>query len=124
MSLIMLPTMIAPRRWMIACFKVWSQGRHPGPLGSVCNIKVEVRGRAPFWPTGAALVAPKHQCMFDVFAPLAWLPDSCFVMKKELMWIPFIGWFALKQRMIVIDRAGQAAAHKKRRSRDGDGPFH
>jgi 1-acyl-sn-glycerol-3-phosphate acyltransferase len=107
MALAMLPTLIAPRRWMIAMFDVWGRGVIIG-LAVICDIKVEVRGRR-YLPTDAALVAPKHQCMFDVFAQFVWLPDNCFVMKKELMWIPFFGWYALKTGMIVIDRDGGAA---------------
>ncbi len=34
--------------------------------------------------------------MFDVFAQFVVLPDSCFVMRKELMRIPFFGWYAWK----------------------------
>jgi 1-acyl-sn-glycerol-3-phosphate acyltransferase len=51
--------------------------------------------------------------MLDVFAQFAWLPDSCFVTKKELMWIPFFGWYATKARMIAVDRAGHATALRK-----------
>ena len=111
MALVLAPTLLGPRHWMIAGFKLWSRGVMLG-LVTLCGITVEVRGRA-FLPTGAALVAPKHQCMFDVFAQFVWLPDSCFVMKQELMWIPFFGWFAQKTRMIVIDREGGSATLRK-----------
>jgi 1-acyl-sn-glycerol-3-phosphate acyltransferase len=73
---------------------------------------VELRGQ-PYIPRDRGLIAPKHQCMLDVFAQFAWLPDSCFVTKKELMWIPFLGWYAYKGRMIVVDRSAQAAALRK-----------
>jgi len=111
MSLAMLPTLIAPRRWMIACFRFWGRGIYV-LLAVICDIKVEIRGRHLI-PSGAALVAPKHQCMFDVFSQFVWLPDSCWVMKKELMWIPFLGWFALKTQMIVVDREGGSTALKR-----------
>ena len=111
MALAMLPTLIGPRRWMMGFFHFWSQGVILG-LRLLCDIKVEVRGREHL-PTGAALVAPKHQCMFDVFAQFTVLPDSCFVMKQELMWIPFFGWYSHKTRMIVIDRAGGSTTLRK-----------
>ena len=71
-------------------------------------------------PSGAALVASKHQGMLDVVALLALLPDACFVMKKELMPLPFFGWFAWKTRMIAVDREGHAKALKDmaRQARD------
>ena len=75
-----LPLMFAPRRVMMRAWIPWSVGIRV-LLRVVCDIRVELRGRQ-FMPTGAAIVAPKHQCMLDVFAQFAWLPDSCFVTKK------------------------------------------
>jgi 1-acyl-sn-glycerol-3-phosphate acyltransferase len=58
--------------------------------------------------------------MFDVFGLFAILPDACFVTKKELMRVPFFGWYCLKMGMIIVDRDGEAKALKKlvRDSRD------
>jgi 1-acyl-sn-glycerol-3-phosphate acyltransferase len=109
--LLISPLMLGPRIWMVRSWRIWSQVVM-GLLGVVCGIRVELRG-AQYIPKGAALIAPKHQCMLDVFAQFAWLPDSCFVTKKELMWIPFFGWYARKGQMIVIDRAGHATALRK-----------
>lgn len=105
------PLALAPRIWMVRSWRIWTFGIRL-LLRLVCGIRVELRGRA-FMPKGRALIAPKHQCMFDVFAQFAWLPDSCFVTKKELMWIPFLGWYAAKARMIVVNREAQAAALRK-----------
>ncbi|HEY2707814.1 MAG TPA: lysophospholipid acyltransferase family protein [Caulobacteraceae bacterium] len=108
---ICVPLLLGPRRWVAAAFTLWGRGVIV-LLRVCCDIRVEVRGREHV-PTGRALVAAKHQCMFDVFAQFAILPDSCFVMRKELMMIPWFGWYAWKQRMVVIDRAGGANALRK-----------
>jgi 1-acyl-sn-glycerol-3-phosphate acyltransferase len=109
-ALLATPLLLGPVAGVLGMFRFWSAG--VVALLRVCGVRVEVRGRQHI-PTGAALVAPKHQCMLDVFAQFAWLPDSCFVTKKELMWIPFFGWYAQKARMIVVDRAGHATALRK-----------
>jgi 1-acyl-sn-glycerol-3-phosphate acyltransferase len=109
--LFILPLLVCPRRWTVRSFRYWSLGIML-LLRVICGIKVELRGRQLI-PKGAALIAPKHQSMFDVFAQFAWLPDSCFVTKKELMWIPLFGWYAQKARMISVDRSGHAAALRK-----------
>lgn len=109
-AILITPLLLAPRTWVLRALDLWSRGVIA--LLRICDIRVEVRG-LEHMPRGKALVAPKHQCMFDVFAQFAWLPDSCFVLKKELMWIPFFGWYAQKARMIVVDREAQAAALKK-----------
>ncbi|MET0293440.1 MAG: lysophospholipid acyltransferase family protein [Phenylobacterium sp.] len=98
------PFLLGPARWTLAMFRLWANGISL-LLRVICGIRVEVRGRQHI-PTGAALVAPKHQCMLDVFASFAWLPASVYVMKHELARIPWFGWYARKVGSVVIDRAG------------------
>jgi 1-acyl-sn-glycerol-3-phosphate acyltransferase len=104
------PLLLGPTRWTYAMFHFW--GRGVTGMLPVCGIRVEVRGRQ-FNPTGAALVAPKHQCMLDVFAQFTWLPASVFVMKKELGWIPWFAWYARKAGAIVIDRRAGSKAMRQ-----------
>ena len=77
----------------------------------ICGVKVEVRG-LEHRPSGPALIAGKHQGMLDVIAPFTFLSNPCFVMKKELMVLPFFGWFAARTNMIAVDRSAHAAALK------------
>jgi 1-acyl-sn-glycerol-3-phosphate acyltransferase len=104
------PLLLGPQRWIHAMFRFWGLG--VTGLLRICGIRVEVRGRQ-FIPTGAALVAPKHQCMLDVFAQFTWLPKSAFVMKRELAWIPWFAWYARKAGGIVIDRDGGATTMRQ-----------
>jgi 1-acyl-sn-glycerol-3-phosphate acyltransferase len=104
------PLLLGPPGPILGMFRVWSSGILL--LLRICGIRVEVRGRENL-PTGAALVAPKHQCMLDVFAQFSVLPATSFVMKKELMRIPWFGWYAARVRSIIVDREAQAAALKK-----------
>jgi 1-acyl-sn-glycerol-3-phosphate acyltransferase len=104
------PVLLGPPRWTLALFNLW--GRGLVAMLAICGIRVEVRGREHI-PTGAAIVAPKHQCMLDVFAQFTWLPASAFVMKKELAWIPWFGWYARKVGSIIIDRDGGATTMRQ-----------
>ena len=110
-ALAMLLTLPLPRGVNTWALSTWSKGLIWG-LRWLAGIKVEVRGEQ-YRPTGSALVAPKHQSMFDVFSQFALLPDACFVMKKELLMVPVFGWHGLKAGMIVVDRDGHSAALKK-----------
>ena len=103
------PILLGPTSWTLAMFHFW--GRGVVALLAVCGIRVEVRGREHI-PQGPALVAPKHQCMLDVFAQFTWLPASVFVMKKELRRIPWFGWYAANVGTIDIDRSGHSTALK------------
>lgn len=104
------PLLLGPPAGMLAMFRFYSRGIVV--LLRLFGVRVEVRGREHI-PQGAALVAPKHQCMFDVFAQFGVLPATAFVMKKELKWIPWFGWYAQRVGNIVVDREGHSAALKK-----------
>ncbi|HEV2530769.1 lysophospholipid acyltransferase family protein [Phenylobacterium sp.] len=108
--LVCTPLLFGPQRWSLRMFNMW--GRGVLGLLTICGIKVELRGRENI-PRGAAIVAPKHQCMLDVFAQFTYLPGSVFVMKRELGWIPWFGWYAARVGTIPIDRSGHASALKK-----------
>ena len=104
------PALLMPHGVAIAVIKLWARFVLFG-LRWIAGVKVEVRG-LEHAPSGAALIASKHQGMLDIVALLAVLPDACFVMKKELMPLPFFGWFAWKTKMIAVDRAAHAKALK------------
>ena len=104
------PALVMPHRFAMGVVKLWARTVLFG-LRWIAGVKVDFRGLENR-PSGAALVASKHQGMLDIVALLAVLPDACFVMKKELMPLPFFGWFAWKTGMIAVDRAGHARALK------------
>jgi len=98
-----------PRSASIALMHFWGRYVRLG-LALLCGIRIEVRGEAP---QGAALIAAKHQSLLDIAGPFNFLPDSCFVMKKELLRIPWFGWYATHVGMISVDRQGHSAALRK-----------
>ncbi len=101
------PLLLLRRERAWGLVRLWARGVLWG-LRAFCGVRVEVRGREHM-PTGAALVAAKHQSMLDTVAPLGLLPDPAYVLKRELMRLPFFGWWAAKLDMVPIDRAGGAA---------------
>ena len=104
------PALLMPHGAAMGVVKLWARFVLFG-LRWIAGVKVEFRG-LEHRPTGPALIAPKHQGMLDVVAPFAVLDDACFVLKKELMILPFFGWFAWKTGMIPIDRSAGATALK------------
>ena len=75
----------------------------------VCNTKVEYRGLEKI-PKGPLIVASKHQSMWETFALLQFFEQPLFILKRELMWIPFFGWYLKKSNMIGIDRTAGGRA--------------
>jgi 1-acyl-sn-glycerol-3-phosphate acyltransferase len=99
---------LCPRIWAIRGLQTWAR-TSLWLLRTICGLKVEVRG-AEHLPNGAALVAGKHQSFWETFAILPLLDDPCVVLKRELTYIPLFGWFALKFRMIAVERSAGSAA--------------
>ncbi len=118
--LIFAPLLLAPRPAAIWSLKLWSMASIR-LLAVIAGTRFEVRGREHI-PKGAALIASKHQSLFETFAVLPLLDDPAMVMKRELMLIPLFGWFARKFEMIPVDRgAGAGGAQTPHRPRPRGG---
>lgn len=79
-------------------------------LKAIAGLDYEVRGTKP---QTAVLVASKHMSMWDTMALYILLRDPAIVLKRELLNVPFYGWYARKARMIAIDREGKAGALRR-----------
>ena len=87
----------------------------------ICGTRVEYRGLEKI-PKGPLIVASKHQSMWETFALLQFFEQPLFILKRELKWIPFFGWYLLKADMIDVERsagARVAAGHDAPRRRCG-----
>lgn len=76
----------------------------------IIGLHTEVRGDIP---TGAVLVASKHQSFLDSITLLSVLDAPRFIMKKELTWIPILGWHGLNMGCIPVDRGKRGKAIAK-----------
>ncbi len=78
-------------------------------LRVICGLRTEVRGEVP---TGAVLIASKHQSFLDILMLASVLPRFKFVMKKELIWVPIFGFYALRIGATPVNRGKRSAAMK------------
>jgi 1-acyl-sn-glycerol-3-phosphate acyltransferase len=99
---------LTPRKWSVRALQAWAS-TSLWLMRWITGTKIEVRGRENI-PHGAALVAGKHQSFWETFAILPYLDDPAMVLKKELTYIPFFGWFIHKFRMIAVERGAGSAA--------------
>ena len=109
LNVVSLPLLFFPGRATIFMANKWARMLLFG-LKHIVGLKVEVRGVAP---RGAALIAAKHFSMWETIALLALLDAPAIVIKRELLWVPFYGWYSIKQGMIPIDRSGGASAIRR-----------
>lgn len=108
MMIIGLPILPMRRQLVQAWSRLWAKMALV-LLDRICNLKVEFRGLERV-PTGAALIAPKHQSFLETFALLAVVPDFVFVHKRELSLIPLFGWYLWGTEQIPIDRGKPGGA--------------
>ena len=122
-AVLLSPALLGPHRLAMGVIKAWARFVLFG-LKWIAGVRVEFRG-LEHRPAGGALVASKHQSMLDIIIPFVVLPDPCLIMKKELMILPFFGWFAWKTKMISVDRSAASKALrdmvKQARARSAEG---
>jgi 1-acyl-sn-glycerol-3-phosphate acyltransferase len=86
---------IAVSRW--AVLNLWL-------LEKICGVRYEVEGRGNI-SDQASVILCKHQSSWETLALQAVFPPQVWVLKRELLWIPFFGWGLASLKPIAIDRA-------------------
>jgi 1-acyl-sn-glycerol-3-phosphate acyltransferase len=100
--------LILPQWFAVGVVRAWA-ATETWLLRVIAGTRLEVRGGENL-PTGAALVATKHQSAFETFALVPLLRFPTIVMKRSIRWIPIFGLYTIKSGMIHVDRAGKTAA--------------
>ena len=103
-----IPSLFLPYRVVVAFAKAWGR-TDLWLLRMVCGIDVEWIGLEKI-PKGPLIVASKHQSLWETFGLLTLFRDPTFIVKRELMWIPFFGWYIWKARMIPVNRGARSLA--------------
>jgi 1-acyl-sn-glycerol-3-phosphate acyltransferase len=72
-------------------------------LARLCGLKFTVEGRERI-PEGAHIVMSNHTSAWETIAQFVIFPPHVWVLKRELLWIPFVGWGLKLLRPIAINR--------------------
>jgi 1-acyl-sn-glycerol-3-phosphate acyltransferase len=111
-----------PRRYVLA--RVWARVLLT-VLRWTCRLDYRVEGRENV-PPGAHIALWKHSSSWETFAMVAVFPRQVWVLKRELQWIPFVGWGIRQMHAIAIDRksghsaVGQVVEQGRQRLDEGD----
>ena len=81
-----------------------------GSAALLVGLKSEIRGEVP---TDEVLIGAKHQSFFDIILIVSVVPRPKFIMKKELLWAPIVGWYAKRLGCIPVDRGKRGQAVKQ-----------
>ena len=74
------------------------------------GLRSEIRGEVP---QDEVIIAAKHQSFFDIIMIVSAVPRPKFIMKKELLWAPILGWYAKRIGCVPVDRGKRSQAMTK-----------
>lgn len=105
-------TFWAPRHWRSWLCVTWCRfGAWSAKIISGIHVIVEGRENIPDEPS---VVMLKHTSTFETFWHVTLFPKTVWVVKRELLWLPFVGWaIYLGLDPIAIDRSSGASAIKQ-----------
>lgn len=113
----------SPYRTQFAIARTWARLQF-WLLARVCGLTFSVEGRERI-PAGNHIVMSNHTSAWETIAQFLIFPPQVWVLKRELLWIPLIGWGLKLLRPISINRgAGHRAVNQvieqgKQRLADG-----
>ena len=87
-----LPLMLGTRRFFWRCCLSWCRNCI-WVIRKVMAIEYEFRGLEHLPKDGPFIVASKHQSAWDTLIYNIIILDCAYVVKRELLWFPFFGWF-------------------------------
>ncbi|MEL6167042.1 MAG: lysophospholipid acyltransferase family protein [Pseudomonadota bacterium] len=109
LAIVFTPLAIFSRKWAYrAChtycaWVIWS-------ARWIVGLKVDIRGVPP---SCEVMVAAKHQSFFDILVIFHALPAAKFIMKRELVWAPILGQYALRMGCVPVSRGKRGHAIQK-----------
>jgi 1-acyl-sn-glycerol-3-phosphate acyltransferase len=97
-----------PFKWRYAVVSQWAKS-NIWLLAKICDVHLEVEGKEHIGDEPAVIIC-KHQSAWETLALQAVFPPQVWVLKRELLWIPFFGWGLASLNPIAINRqAGRKA---------------
>ena len=106
LSLFTIPFSFRTRYWFISLwtyFNLWW-------LKITCGLSCHVEGLENISDVKNGIVFSKHQSTWETLALKRWFNPESWVLKKELLSVPFFGWTAKLMEPIALDRkAGKKA---------------
>jgi 1-acyl-sn-glycerol-3-phosphate acyltransferase len=102
LAITFLPVLALPRRFNVWLAQFWARTLFWG-LKHFAGIDYRVVGPIP---RGPVLVAAKHMSIWDTLALGMILHQPGIILKKQLLYVPFYGWYLSRAAAIPIDRDG------------------
>jgi 1-acyl-sn-glycerol-3-phosphate acyltransferase len=102
-GIITFPILLLPKKYAVLSEKLWVKTVF-WLMRTLLHLHVDIKGLHNL-PKEPCLVASKHQSAWDTVFFMLLLGDPIMVLKRELTWIPFFGWYLIKLGMIQLTRS-------------------
>ncbi len=79
---------------------------------NICGLTYRVEGRENF-PDEPGVMFIKHSSAFETYLQISEFPRAAWVLKRELLYVPFFGWTLRALDAIAINRSAGNAAVKQ-----------
>lgn len=73
-------------------------------LSFLCGLKFEISGQENI-PETPSIIFCKHQSTWETMALQLLFTPQVWILKRELLWVPFFGWTLASMKSIAIDRS-------------------
>jgi 1-acyl-sn-glycerol-3-phosphate acyltransferase len=94
---------VIPRTWGL--FLTWL-------AGAICGLKYTIEGQENL-PDRPFISLWKHSSAWDTMAQMFVVPPAAWLLKREVTWIPIVGWAVSTYKPIAINRsAGHSAVNQ------------
>jgi 1-acyl-sn-glycerol-3-phosphate acyltransferase len=91
--------------------RIWAQSLF-AMLKILCRLDYTVEGREHL-PNEPFISMWKHSSTWDTIAQMLVVPPAAWIVKREVIWIPIVGWAVATFRPIAIDRSAGGSAVKQ-----------
>jgi len=103
---------LAPYKTRYAFLQYWTRSTLTW-LRWTCGLSYRVHGLEHVDPTRPSLIMMHHESAWETMAAQLIFPRQSYVLKKELLKIPFFGWTLAMLKPIAIDRSAGRQAIKQ-----------
>lgn len=101
--ILFLPTLLLPRHLVLFASKIWISGL-VWITENILGLHTKVIGKERL-QMSPVIFAVKHQSTWETLIFHYLLQDPATVLKRDLVWIPLLGWYIQKLQMVPLTRS-------------------
>lgn len=91
---------------LVMARRIWAP-----PLIWACGAQMQIELNPALDPKGTYIFVMNHQSMLDIAVAVAALPNMRFVLKRALLWVPFLGQYVWRTKQVIVDRSNSEQAY-------------